>query len=73
MKKSWEVALEPFAIVLAGMNESIRAMTDEELLELWAACDQPTQTNCWCWTYRAANVIRDEVRDEISARKLDKP
>ena len=68
MKKQWKLMLEPFAIVLAGMSESIGAMTDDELLELRAACDQPTQTNCWCWTYRAAGVIRDDVDREIRIR-----
>ena len=69
-KQEWKAALEPFAIVLAGMVESIKAMDDEELLALRAACDQPTSTNCWCWTYSAANVIRGEVDGEILQRRL---
>lgn len=70
MKEPWKITLEPFAIVLAGMAESIRALGDDELRELRAACDKPTQTNCWCWTYQAANVIRGEVDGEIRSRKL---
>jgi hypothetical protein len=69
-KQEWKSALEPFAIVLAGMVEYIKAMDDEELLSLRKACDSPTKINCWCWTYSAAKVIRNEVDDEISSRKL---
>ena len=69
-KQEWKALLEPFAIVAAGMSECIIAMDDDNLLELRTACDQPTTTNCWCWTYRAANIIRGEVDGEIIHRGL---
>lgn len=69
-KKRWETVLEPFAIVIAGIVESIKAMDDQDLLELRTACDQPTSTNCWCWTYSASQVIRGDVDSEIRQRHL---
>lgn len=69
-KKEWKAALEPFAMVFAGMVENIKGMDNDELLELRTACDQPTSTNCWCWIYTVANVIRGEVDSEIRQRRL---
>jgi hypothetical protein len=69
-RENWKLVLEPFGISLAGMYEAITALGDEDLLELQEACTKPTQTNCWCFTYRAANVIRDEVETEVRQRKL---
>lgn len=70
IKQEWETVLKPFAILIAGMVENIKGMDDHDLLELRTACDQPTQTNCWYWTYSAAQVIRGEVEDEVTRRGL---
>lgn len=61
MTKSHKQLLEPFAIVLAGMDAKLRDMTTEELIELRKACEAVTPTNCWCFTFHAANVIRPEI------------
>ena len=66
----WKTKLEPFAMVMAGIAENIRNMENDELLELYDACKEPTSTNCWCWTYEAAKFVRKEADIEIRQRKL---
>jgi len=69
-REQWKLLLEPFAHSIAGMMDNIAQMSDDDLIELRDACTKPTQTNCWCYTYRAAALIRDEIDIQIRARGL---
>jgi hypothetical protein len=70
-KKTWNNALQPFAIVLAGIEDSIANMENDDLLELQEACKHPTKTNCWCYVYQAAQLISAEVNAVVARRKLN--
>lgn len=69
-KGQWQTALAPFAAMLAGLEASIRNMDGDDLSELHDAIKYPTQTNCWCFTYRAAKHIEEIVDEEMHQRKL---
>ena len=64
----WKTALEPFAIVIAGMTSNLENMEDAELLALRDACLEVTSTNCWCYTYTAAKTITPWIDREINLR-----
>lgn len=68
MRDKWKMALEPFAHSCAGMYEAMRNLSDEDLQELQDACTKVTQTNCWCFIYQAANLMREQVESEIRIR-----
>lgn len=69
MKEQWKKELEPFAILVAGVNEDLENRAEEDLRVLLDACQQPTHTNCWCWTYAAAKWIRPLVEEELARRE----
>lgn len=69
-RERWKLALDPFAHSLAGMMANIADLSDGELLELNDALSKATQTNCWVYIYKAAQVIRHEVEVHMKARKL---
>lgn len=52
------------------MVEYLHAIEDDELLKLQAACGAVSTTNCWCFDYAAANLMKDYVAREIQQRKL---
>lgn len=60
--------LKPYAILMAGVFGDLENMTEDELLELSDACEKPTQTNCWFYTYQAARFIGPLVSAELSRR-----
>ena len=59
-------ALEPIAMVLAGIDESLQNCDRNELLIILDACNSVSETNCWCWTYAAAEFARDRVRQLLN-------
>ena len=65
MKASLKQALEPFGMLLAGMCESIEDKTESELSQLMEACNAVSQTNCWCYSYRAAAIILPLVEAQL--------
>lgn len=67
-KEQWTNELKPFAILLSGVNDDLENRDDAELLVLLDACQQPTTTNCWCWTYEAAKWLRTLVDAELARR-----
>ncbi|MFF2054157.1 hypothetical protein ACFVU2_21300 [Leifsonia sp. NPDC058194] len=71
-KPKWNRTLEPYARLyaehLAQMEERLRAMSEEEFNEFETAVAQPSQTNVWWATYRAARLIDPLVRDERRRR-----
>lgn len=60
--------LEPFANLFAGMDNAVREMTDEQLKAALAACCAASTTNCWCFTFHAAQHLQREIRTEINQR-----
>lgn len=68
MKEQWKKELEPFAILVAGVNEDLENRAEEDLRALLDACNQPTITNCWYWTYKAAKWIQPLVEEELARR-----
>jgi len=54
-------ALNPFAMLLAGIQEGLDQLDHDELLVINDACKAASTTNCWCFTYKAARLIEFEV------------
>ena len=74
IEKKYQQALEPIAIVLGGIDDSLQEMSLEDLRELELACCAVTTTNCWCYTYKAAKHIRQELSRLIAlAEKNEQP
>lgn len=67
-QKHWEIELKPYAVLLAGMESEFDNLTAEELVSLRAACDAPTNTNCWWATKQAADLIRPMLDGQIYRR-----
>ena len=65
---AWKIELKPYAILLAGMESYFDNLTDDELASLRAACDEPTNTNCWWATKQAAELIRPMLDGQIYRR-----
>lgn len=61
LSKEHRAALEPFAMVVAGMDAALQELSYDELTTLKDACNSVSTTNCWCHTWTAANHIRAEV------------
>jgi hypothetical protein len=61
--------LEPFGNVFADMGRQVRALSDEDLQEMFDACYATTVTNCWCCTWDASRYLLNEVRGELLQRK----
>lgn len=64
--------LDKFGNIAAMLSERARqyveGLTDVELAQLAESVDWPTQTNCWCAVYEAANWLRPHVKYEQRAR-----
>jgi hypothetical protein len=69
--KEQKQILESVAIVLAGINENLENMQDNDIIEMLAACDSTSQTNCWCWTYQAAKYLKPCLIEQIQLRKIE--
>ena len=61
--------LEPFGKIFADIDQQVRAMNDEELQEALAACYAASFTNCWCFTFAAAQHLQRDIRREQHQRK----
>ena len=61
--------LEPFGRIFADMDAQVRTMSDEGLKQALEACYAASVTNCWCWTFSAAQHLQREIRTEIHQRK----
>ena len=59
-------ALEPFAMLLAGMDEGLQHLDRDELLVILDASESVSETNCWCWTFAAAQTVGPRVRQLLS-------
>ena len=64
----WKTELQPYAILLSGINEDLTNKSEDELKALLNACAEPTSTNCWWATMHAAKFIKPLVEDEIARR-----
>jgi hypothetical protein len=67
-KPQWKTELQPYAILLSGINEDLMNKSEDELQDLLEACTEPTSTNCWWATMHAAKFIEPLVKDEIARR-----
>ena len=70
MNNSQKRILEPLAIVLAGIVEDLNSKEDDEITEMYEACESATTTNCWFWIYRAAQYMRPVLEAEIEKRRI---
>lgn len=61
--------LEMFANLFARMDNTIQAMADGELQLVLKACQQASTTNCWCYTWDAAQYLLPKIRTEEYQRK----
>ncbi|HHY45732.1 MAG TPA: hypothetical protein GX506_00330 [Firmicutes bacterium] len=81
---NWKVLLNPFALVVAeldghcsvgtiarALRGMLRSRSDDEIRAIAAACDSPTETNCWWATYSAARILRKEVPWILRERQHD--
>ena len=64
--------LEPFATLWWQMDNALFAMTEERLLQVQEACQQPTSVNCWYATYRAAEILKPMIERRLAQVRLDK-
>ena len=62
--------LKPYAMLLAGMDADLQSLEDPDVLDLRDMCEMPTRTNCWCYTYRAAQILKLMLDEQISMRRL---
>lgn len=70
MNKEQKLILEPVAIVLAGINADLQEKLDEEILEMYDACEAVSRTNCWCFTYDAAQYLKPVLVQVMTERKI---
>ena len=72
----WKRQLSPFAKVTADVDGELRAMieglSNKRLQNLEIAVTKPTEGNCWWATYRAAEIIKPLVAQEIRLRRSRK-
>ena len=68
LTKRQKAALEPFALLLAGLN----TMPTKEIETLYAGCRAVSETNCWWATYQAAHAILPSVVREMTRRAKPK-
>lgn len=64
----FEETLSPFAAIYAGAVVMLEAMDDDQLQAFIDACYQVSTTNCWVYSYRAANAFVREAREIREAR-----
>ena len=57
----WKDHLKPYATALANMEDEIRKLSDAQFSQIEWAVTQPTETNCWAFTYHAAQVLKPMV------------
>lgn len=60
--------IQPFADKFAQMEMMLRERTDEELESLLEGCGRAAGTNCWYHTYRAAQWLKQHVKEELQQR-----
>ncbi|HEY6564042.1 MAG TPA: hypothetical protein VIY86_06065 [Pirellulaceae bacterium] len=65
MEQRHKRALEPFAIVLAGIDMDLDEKTESELSELLEACEAASDAACWPYTQRAAEFLGPELRRRL--------
>ena len=70
INKNQKLALEPIAIVLGGIASDLENKEDEEIVEMYEACEAATTTNCWVYTYEAAQYLRPKLLEQIERRHL---
>ncbi|MFZ2404409.1 MAG: hypothetical protein WAW41_04680 [Methylobacter sp.] len=69
-KERFHTDLRPFAILYAGIIESLENLDEEELKKLADSCTKTTGTNCWFATHRVAAWIAPLVADQIEQRSI---
>jgi hypothetical protein len=64
--------LKPFGedlmVAVRLMRERLVSMSDEDLDRLEGLVDEASETNVWWVSYRAAQILRDEIYDELTRR-----
>jgi hypothetical protein len=50
------------------LHQRIEALSDDQLRQIIAGCDQLTETNCWYTAYRLAPAVREAAEDHLHSR-----
>lgn len=61
--------LESVAMALAGIEAFLDEMDDEEIEALATVCNNASNTNCWCWTYQAAQYLKPELTRRLLLKR----
>lgn len=72
MTKPQKDALQPFAIIYAGMVRSLEEMREPELQNLRRACVAASTINCWWAAYDVAQVLQPLVEKELGFLRIQK-
>jgi hypothetical protein len=61
--------LEPFGCIFSEISLQVRGLDTDALQKMLDACDAASATNCWCFTFEAAQYLQREVRRQIHQRR----
>ena len=66
-------ALKAFGKIFHEIDRAVARLSDDDLALLKRACDKATGTNCWCYSFAAAQYLPREIAIQTYQRSVNAP